>query len=121
MNFIHCPIEDFKTPFLYQGILTPFVLDNFEEEKAKQVFTQLDKLLVNRGMWLYADFVYDKTNSPAWQKGLLKLMYFFFRVTTKIEANILVNIDTYFEKGYSKKMEARFYFDFIKAIAYTKQ
>ncbi len=120
VNFIHCPIENFKTPFSYQAILTPFVLDNFEEEKAKQVFNQLDKLLAKDGVWLYADFVYDKTNSPMWQKGLLKLMYFFFRLTTKIEANRLVNIDTYFEKGYSKKMEARFYFDFIKAIAYRK-
>ena len=121
VNFIHCPIEDFEAPFLYQAILTPFVLDNFEEQKAKQVFTQLDKLLAKEGVWLYADFVYDKSNSPVWQKGLLKLMYFFFRVTAKIEVNRLVNIDTYFEKGYSKKMEARFYSDFIKAIAYTKQ
>ena len=121
VNFIHCAIEDFKAPFLYQAVLTPFVLDNFEEEKAKQVFTQLDKVLAKDGLWLYADFVYDKTNSPAWQKGLLKLMYFFFRVTTKIETNRLVNIDTYFKKGYSKKMEARFYFDFITAIAYAKQ
>ena len=121
VNFIHCPIEDFKAPYLYQAILTPFVLDNFEEQKAKQVFTQLDKLLAEGGTWLYSDFVYDKTNSPYWQKGLLKLMYFFFRVTTKIETNRLANIDTYFEKGYNKEMEARYYFDFIKAIAYTKQ
>jgi ubiquinone/menaquinone biosynthesis C-methylase UbiE len=120
VNFFHAPIEDFSSDQMYQVIITPFVLDNFEESKLKIIFSRLDNLLEEEGTWLYADFVYSKTASPLWQKLLLKIMYFFFRITTKIETKKLVDVEKYFEKGYRKKMGARFYFDFIKAVAYKK-
>jgi ubiquinone/menaquinone biosynthesis C-methylase UbiE len=120
INFVHTAIENFEAGYLYRVIVTPFVLDNFKEPKLKMIFDQLDNLLEEEGTWLYADFVYGKTASPFWQKILLKIMYFFFRLTAKIEANELLDVEKYFAKGYQKKMEAKFYFDFIKAVVYEK-
>ena len=120
VNFICLPIESFESGHLYNVIITPFVLDNFDEQKLEQVFYKLDALVADGGTWLYADFVYSKETSPGWQKLLLKIMYFFFRISTKIETGELVATEKLFEKSYRKKMEAGFYFNFIKAIAYKK-
>ena len=121
VNFIALPVEDFKTDVMYDAILTPFVLDNFNREKLPAVFNQLNSRLQDNGIWLYADFAYTKNESPWWQKILLAVMYFFFSITAGIEANELVDITAYFEKDFTKAFEAKFYARFIKATVYRKK
>ena len=121
VNFIHSPIEGFKNEQLYDAILTPFFFDNFGERKGSIIFEHLDSMLSDTGTWLFADFCDDKRTASRWQKMLLRLMYFFFRVTTQIETDELIDTERYFTPGYRKKMEARYYFNFIQVIVYTRK
>ncbi len=121
VNFIHQPVENYITENRYGIILTPFFFDNFSEDKIQAIFSKLNALLKNDGIWLFADFVYAKNKNPLWQKLLLKTMYFFFRATCCIEAGKLINMDIYFAGGYSKIFEAYKYSRFIKSTVYKKQ
>jgi ubiquinone/menaquinone biosynthesis C-methylase UbiE len=120
VNFITLPVENFMADKDYDIVITPFILDNFSADKMASIFTRLDGQLKVSGKWLYADFVYDKAKSPLWQKLLLKVMYFFFRITSGIETQELINLDRYFKERYSIEFEASHYFKFIRSIVYRK-
>ena len=122
INFINQAVENYSTNEKYDIILTPFLFDNFTATKIQIIFTQLDGLLKPGATWLYADFVYDKEKGRLWQKALLKLMYFFFRITSKIETQELVSMDTFFNAaGYNKMDATAHFFNFIKSIVYRKR
>jgi len=121
VNYINLPVEDFKAKGKYDVIITPFILDNFTQKKAEIIFNQLHVMLKKQGIWLYADFVYSKTEGRLWQKILLKTMYLFFSITTGIETLELADVSGYFKQDYELFFERRFYFKFIKAIAYQKR
>jgi ubiquinone/menaquinone biosynthesis C-methylase UbiE len=120
VDFIEKGIEDYTSTEQFDIILTPFLFDNFLKEKIDIVFTQLDTLLKQNGIWLYADFVNDKTNKKLWQQFLLKTMYLFFRLTTNIETQTLINMRPYFARRYSLLSQQFFYSRFIQAIAFKK-
>ncbi|WPV65763.1 class I SAM-dependent methyltransferase [Chitinophaga sp. LS1] len=121
VDFVNLPIEDFTPDLDYDVIITPFLFDNFVPERAQSVFWQLHNSLKKDGLWLFADFYYDKEKSRWWHKLLLKIMYSFFRLFCNIEANSLFNMATCFEQGKYEVLHKRFfYFDFIQSIAYRK-
>ena len=120
VNFIHQPIEEFTTSKQYDIIITPFIFDNFKQDKIEVVFGKLDRQLQNEGLWLYADFIYDKSQSKLWQKLLLKIMYLFFRITCGIETQDLISMESYFASSYHNEFEASHYFKFIKSVVYRK-
>jgi ubiquinone/menaquinone biosynthesis C-methylase UbiE len=121
VEFIEKRIEDYSSAEKFDIIFTPFLFDNFFKEKIDAVFIQLDTLLKQNGIWLYADFVNDKTNKKLWQQFLLKVMYLFFRLTTRIETQTLINMRPYFAEKYILLSQQFFYSGFIQAIAYTKK
>jgi len=121
INFINLPIENYSTDEKYDIILTPFFFDNFTVNKIQTIFNRLNNLLKNDGTWLYVDFVYDENKKPLWQKALLKIMYLFFRITSKIETQELVNMEFFFKPLYNKVVEVSHYHNFIKSIVYKKQ
>ena len=120
VRFIHQAIEEFVNLEVYDVIITPFIFDNFTKKKIGSIFSKLLPMLKPKGLWLHADFVYDKSESPFWQKILLKVMYFFFRITCRIETTELVDLGPYFAQDFQKIFEGSFYFGFIKARAYKK-
>ena len=120
VNFIHLPIENFSTDKQYDVIITPFIFDNFSADKIELVFTKLDDRLKSNGLWLYTDFVYERSQSKLWQKILLKVMYLFFRITSGIETQELISMESYFAPSYHKEFEASHYFKFIQSIVYRK-
>lgn len=120
VNFITLPIEDFTTVNQYDVIFTPFLFDNFKPDKTTFVFNALHTLLKSGGLWLYADFIYVDGQGTIWQKLLLKIMYFFFWVTSNIETNEIENMEPYFALGYIKIFDAWFYAQFIRSVAYRK-
>ena len=120
VNFIHQPIEKFTTVYQYDVIITPFIFDNFLADKIELVFAKLNNRLKSTGIWLYADFVYDRSQSQLWQKFLLRVMYLFFRITCGIETQELISMDSYFVPSYHQEFEASHYFKFIKSIVYRK-
>lgn len=120
VHFVETEIENFETDIKFDAILTFFLFDNFQEKKAKIIFEKLDALLKKNGVWLFSDFIYDKKKSPLWQKCVLKIMYLFFRLTTKIETTGLVNMESHFEKNFKSVNEFFLYAGFIKSVVYEK-
>jgi len=120
INFIHLSAENYNTDKKFDVILTPFFFDIFLPATIQNLFTKLDSLLKKEGLWLYVDFVYDKKTSHLWQKTLLRLMYFFFRVTSHIETQELIDMSPFFNDSYDQISGISHYHNFIKYIVYGK-
>ena len=120
VHYINLPIENFTAGHPYDVIMTPFLFDNFQPDKATLVFNNLSRQLKNNGIWLYADFVYNETEGTWWQKLLLKIMYLFFRITCNIETSEIENMEGLFKGHYQKIFESWFYGKFIRSQAYQK-
>jgi ubiquinone/menaquinone biosynthesis C-methylase UbiE len=117
INFINLPAEDYITEERYDVILTPFFFDNFKTDKIQLLFAKLNTLLKQEGRWLYVDFV---DNGRFWQKLLLKTMYLFFKITTGIETQELINMNPFFDPRYHKIIELLHYHNFIRSVVYQK-
>lgn len=120
VNFITGSIENYTGNELYHVIITAFLFDNFKKEKIDVVFPKLDNMLLPNCIWLYADFVNERSKNSWWQKLLLKTMYLFFRITTHIEADELIPMNPYFSEHYNIIAEERFYRQFIRSVVYQK-
>ena len=119
--FIQQAMEDYTLTEKYDVIITAFFFDNFKEEKAISIFHQLNNNLKDNGIWLFSDFILDKNNGKKWQGFMLKMMYLFFKIVTKIEAQKLFYMAPVFEKSnYQNIFETYRYGKFIKSIAYKK-
>lgn len=121
IELINAPIEDYHTKKTFDIILTAFLFDNFSREKAELVFHKLHNLLKTEGLWLFSDFSYQPKIGKIWQHIMLKIMYFFFRMVSNVEARELPDMGVYFKKNKYKKMfRKRYYRNFIKATVYQK-
>lgn len=121
VNFFQLPMENFDPVHPYEVIITPFFFDNFQKDKIEMLFAKMDSMLVKDGIWLYADFVYNRDKSPLWQKAMLKIMYLFFRITVRIEAAELVSMDEYFHIRYAKLTEFSRYLRFIRGTVWRRR
>tara|TARA_R110002049_G_scaffold41162_2_gene124367 strand:- start:4406 stop:5026 length:621 start_codon:yes stop_codon:yes gene_type:complete len=72
----------------YDAIITFFFLDLFQKDKRISIISLLKSKLKNEGIWLVADF-----NAPTnWKQQLTeKMMFWFLKVTTKIESDRIEN------------------------------
>ncbi|KQM78807.1 hypothetical protein ASE74_12650 [Pedobacter sp. Leaf216] len=121
VEFINLGIEEFENEFLYDVILTPFLFDNFVEQRAIQVFEKLNIYLKKDGLWFLVDFSLNKTNGNWWKWLILKSMYSFFKLLGIVEANKLINMEPFFLKAQYQIMAERLYYGgFIKATIFIK-
>ncbi|WP_316828186.1 class I SAM-dependent methyltransferase [Pedobacter miscanthi] len=121
VEFVNLGIEDFETNITFDVILTPFLFDNFAEQRAVKVFGQLNGYLKTDGLWFLVDFSLHKTNGNWWKRLLLKSMYRFFKLLGIVEANHLVDMNPYFLKWAYQILELRLYYGgFIKAVIFKK-
>ncbi len=59
--------------------------------------------------------------SKRWQKSLVRLMYFFFGLVSKVEARRLPDTDLYFrQNGFVTKDRKAFYGGLIHSVIYVK-
>lgn len=121
VEFVETAIEDYHTHEKFDVVFTPFLFDNFRKEKIELVFEKLNGILLPKGVWLYADFINHQENKKIWQQFLLKTMYLFFRITTKIEAQELIDMRPYFKQDFELVKQQMFYHQFIQAIAFVKK
>lgn len=121
VEFIEAAIEEYNTTEKFDVVFTAFLFDNFLQDKIDIIFLKLDTYLKQKGFWLYADFINNKSNKKNWQQVLLKTMYLFFRLSAKIETQELVDMQPYFENNYSMITQQFYYNKFIQAIAYKKR
>ncbi|WP_159468079.1 class I SAM-dependent methyltransferase [Dyadobacter sp. 3J3] len=120
VSFMNTPVEGYYTELLFDIIITPFFFDLFKKDKIDMLFSGLDKKLKEDGLWLYTDFIPTEYQTKIWQKVLLKTMYLFFGILSKVEASELVDMDLYFSEKYNKISEEWFYGKFVRSIAYKK-
>lgn len=70
----------------FDAVLTFFFLDLFAPAELPAVLTRLSSVVAPAATWLVADFAPPRT---AWQRGLLAVMYCFFRLTTGMQNQML--------------------------------
>ncbi|UKT63069.1 class I SAM-dependent methyltransferase [Pedobacter mucosus] len=122
VEFVNAGIEEFETDIKFDVILTPFLFDNFSQNRIMLVFNKLDVQLKNNGLWFLVDFSLTGQNGKWWKLILLKSVYLFFRILGIIEAKSLIETDSYFiEERYEKLEEKHYYGTLIKGIIYQKQ
>jgi ubiquinone/menaquinone biosynthesis C-methylase UbiE len=120
VKYIHGDVEHCRVEDSFDIIITPFLFDNFTTDKAKRVFNHLNDMLDREGIWLFTDF-YISSETPWWQKFLLKLMYRFFKILARVEANQLPDTTSLFAgAAYSCEQEIFFYVKFIRSAIYRK-
>lgn len=121
VQFLNIGIEDFETDVVFDVILTPFLFDNFAEQRAVKVFDQLKVCLRKDGLWFLVDFSLNKINGNWWKWLLLKSMYSFFKLLSIVEADKLIDMNPYFLKANYSIVEERLYYgSFIKATIFKK-
>ncbi|QES87522.1 class I SAM-dependent methyltransferase [Rhizosphaericola mali] len=114
-------LEDAHLTEQFDYIFTPFFFDNFQLEKIEFLFSNLDKHLKKEGIWLYADFNVTATKKNYWNAFLLKTMYLFFKIVSKIETQELIYLRPIFEKNnYQLQKEVFKYGQFIYGQVYKK-
>ena len=91
-------------------IVTHFFLDCFDEENVRRVVGDLRQRLSDAGRWLWSDFAIPAGGWVAMlAKGVVWGLYRFFRLTTRIEATRLVNVEMIFnESGMEMRSERSF-------------
>ena len=121
VEFINLAIEDFRSDLIFDVVLTPFLFDNFAEERAAKVFEQLHAYLKKGGLWFLVDFSMNNTNGNWWKWLLLKSMYTFFKLLGIVEANKLIDMSPYFLNAQYQITDERLYYGgFIKATIFKK-
>lgn len=121
IEFVNIGIENFKTDVIFDVILTPFLFDNFAEQRAAKVFGQLNEYLKKDGLWFLVDFSLNKTNGNWWKSLLLRSMYSFFKLLGIVEAHQLIDMSPYFLNANYLIVEERLYYgSFIKATIFRK-
>lgn len=111
-------IEVYQPSSTFDVIITAFLFDNFDEETTTKIFNKLHILLNKNGKWLFADFII--TNRTKYQhKLLIRAMYFFFKITSNVQAKKLTDTEPIFIKnGYKKKFCQYHYHQVIKSICW---
>ena len=119
--FVQADIEEFESRQQFDFIITPFLFDNFKPDRAASIFGRLDRLLSSSGLWLFADFHVQDNINGVWQKMVLKCMYLFFRIVSKVEASELTDMTMLFVlKKYETVFESSHFFRFIQARVYRR-
>ena len=80
---------------IYDGIITNFFLDVFDEERLKEIMHHLKAKLSKDGIWLCTDF---QETGKLYQRFLLKLMHLFFGLISNLDANVLFDFEIEFNK-----------------------
>ena len=84
VNFI-LGTEDDIPDQLYDGAITSFYLDMFDDRSLDSVIDKIKKAMARSGKWVVTDFVNDRKGHEV----MLWLMYRFFGIVTRIRATHL--------------------------------
>lgn len=99
----------------FDVIITNFYLDLFKAESLLLVVQKLRNVMRPNSLWIVTDF----TDKKWWHRLMLKVMYIFFRVTTRIEASQLPDWSETLQKFGGKKNDSKFFFrEFIEATMF---
>jgi len=95
-------------------IVTHFVLDCYSGEEVKNLITSVTKQVKPEGLWLISDFDGD---AGWWARGLIFVMYQFFKRVARVYPQRLKSFDIYLELNHWQKvMERRM----LKGLSYSQ-
>lgn len=94
IEFIDADVLKWKSEEKFDYIMTPFVLDCFNETSLNSLIPKLKTNLAENASWIHTDF-YPKN---VLQRNLVRMMYLFFRITVKLKVNKLADFDHLFKK-----------------------
>jgi len=118
ITYINKAIENVNRLPGFDVIITPFLFDNFTPEKLEAVFTHMNPLLKNNGLWLNADF---QLTGRWWQNMLLKSMLLLFRLLCGVESTKLPDFEKLFDLyGYKVVDSKTFFGEFVVSNVYRK-
>jgi tRNA (cmo5U34)-methyltransferase len=116
VTLIHGIHEDIVSNKVYDAVITNFFLDLFKEEDLAGVISRIKSHLDKNSLWLISDF---ENCNKGWQKILLYVMYYFFRVTSRVSTKKLANWRAVmFREGLKEMKCERFYHGFIYSGLY---
>lgn len=123
VNFIHGNEQMLSSTTKYDALLTPFFLDLFGPLRLLATMSLLDQQLKIGKPWLFVDFyIPQKGVKRRFAKGLIYVMYRFFRLLCRIDARKLPDFDQAFEvANYEMREETAFYADMIRSRIYVKK
>ena len=107
----------------YDLIVTHFVLDCFREPELRLIVQKLAGAATQTGTWLLADFRvpsggFARLRARVW----LALMYGFFRVTARIEANELIDPAPFMQsQGFTLAMQHQFKGGMLKSESWRRK
>ncbi len=95
VKFYQLPIEKF-VGVDYDVIITEFFFDLFDEAKIQELMELIRLKLNNDGKWIDSDFRKPPSRR---HKLLMKMMYWFFKITTNLTTDKLVNTKPLFNEA----------------------
>ncbi|AMR30242.1 hypothetical protein A0256_01805 [Mucilaginibacter sp. PAMC 26640] len=118
ISFINQAVEDVKFDTQFDVVITPFLFDNYPDDKLEGLILHIHRMLKPEGIWLNTDF---QLTGKWWQFALMKTMVLFFKILCGVESWRLPNVDTHFQKlGYQPTSNKSFFYDFIVTRVYRK-
>jgi len=117
IHFVTGTIDQLPNDITFDVVITNFFLDMFTDEQLPVLIRHILKLSSAESTWLSTDFV----NTEKWfHKLLLKSMYIFFGLVTRLENKQLPDWErALLHAGLSRQKEKRFYSGFITAIVFA--
>ena len=116
VHFIHGTEQDIQLSIKYDVLITNFYLDLFTNHQLLNIITKIRSVMKAEAQWIVTDFV---NNKRWWQSIMLKVMYWFFRITCSIESRQLPEWNRLVEKAGVKEVSSKvFYGGFIKTALY---
>ena len=103
----------------FDVVITNFYLDLFTTLSLDSVIEKIRTAIKPQSLWLATDFIESKV---WWQSVLLKIMYYFFRMTCSIEASQLPDWNQQLAKNGLTRLKSKFFFGgLIEATAYSNK
>jgi ubiquinone/menaquinone biosynthesis C-methylase UbiE len=118
VDYILGSIDEIPSGRKYDVVVTAFFWDMFHANRAMKMKQEIDLKLKNDAFWLCADF---KNTDIWWQKILMRVMYWFFKVTCRIEASELPEFSQIFDKGKHEVLfQKTFHHGMIESTLYKR-
>ncbi|HWA24930.1 MAG TPA: class I SAM-dependent methyltransferase [Lacunisphaera sp.] len=96
LEFVHAALPDWQPPAgRFDAIATHFFLDCFTPEQLGPIVGTLARAAAPGARWIVSDFTLPARGPARWRAlAVHRLMYFFFRLTTRLPARRLTPPDT---------------------------
>lgn len=122
VHFVNLPVEQFlaRSTEPFDAIVTGFFFDLFPQQKSEGMHSLLGRHLRAGGIWLDTDFCLNR-HTAWWGKPLLGAMYAFFRITARVAARQLPDLQAAWNSSFGLVKEQYWCQGFIVSRVWQRQ